>query len=48
MENQLTRIAKLMCRDLNSILNFLREMHKAELEDHYARYRFICERLNAA
>jgi hypothetical protein len=48
VENQLTRIAKLMCRDLNAILDFLREMHKAELEDHYARYRYICERLHAA
>lgn len=48
VENQLTRIAKLMCRDLNSILDFLRKMHKAELEDHYGRYRFICERLAAA
>jgi hypothetical protein len=48
VENQLIRIAKLMCRDLNSILDFLREMHKAELEDHYGRYRFICERLAAA
>ena len=48
VENQLTRIAKLMCRDLNAILGFLREMHKAELEDHYARYRYICEKLHAA
>lgn len=48
MENQLTRIARLMCRDLNAILGFLREMHKAELEDHYSRYRYICERLHAA
>jgi len=48
MDNQLTRIAKLMCRDLNSILDFLREMHKFELEDHYARYRYICERLGGA
>jgi hypothetical protein len=48
VEKQLSRIAKLMCRDLNSILDFLRQMHKAELEDHYARYRFICERLTAA
>lgn len=48
VENQLTRIAKIMCRDLNAILDFLREMHKGELEDHYSRYRFICERLNAA
>ncbi len=46
--DQLTRIAKLMCRDLNSILGFLRQMHKAELEDHYARYRFICDGLDAA
>jgi|ERR1700722_3303334 len=47
VENQLARIAKLMCRDLNSILGFLREMHKAELEDHYARYRYICSKLVA-
>jgi len=47
VEDQLTRIAKLMCRDLNSILDFLRKMHKADLEDHYGRYRFICERLAA-
>lgn len=46
VEAQLTRIAKLMCRDLNAILDFLRRMHKAELEDHYSRYRYICERLN--
>ena len=47
VEAQLTRIAKLMCHDLNSILDFLREMHKAELEDHYGRYRYICEQVNA-
>lgn len=45
VERQLTRVAKLMCQDLTSILNFLRQMHKFELEDHYARYRFICSRL---
>ncbi|HEX3531845.1 MAG TPA: toll/interleukin-1 receptor domain-containing protein [Thermoanaerobaculia bacterium] len=48
VEKQLTRITKLMCRDLNNILDFLRRMHKGELSDHYARYRFICERLGAA
>lgn len=48
VEKQLTRIAKLMCRDLNSILDFLWKMHKRELEDHYGRYRFICERLDTA
>ena len=47
VENQLARIAKLMCRDLNAILGFLREMHKSKLEDHYARYRYICEKLHA-
>jgi hypothetical protein len=47
VENQLARIAKLMCRDLNAILDFLRKMHKFELEDHYARYRYICEKLDA-
>lgn len=45
VEKQLTRITKLMCQDLNSILDFLRDMHKAELEDHYGRYRFICGKL---
>jgi len=45
VEKQLTRIAKLMCRDLNSILDFLKKMHKYELEDHYGRYRFICNKL---
>jgi hypothetical protein len=48
VERQLTRVAKLMCHDLTSILNFLRQMHKFELEDHYGRYRYICERLHAA
>jgi hypothetical protein len=47
VENQLTRIAKIMCRDLKTILGFLREIHKVELEDHYNRYRYICERLHA-
>lgn len=45
VERQLSRITKLMCRDLNSILDFLREMHKVELEDHYGRYRFACAKL---
>ena len=48
VERQLTRVAKLMCQDLTSILDFLRKMHKAELEDHYARYRYLCARLHAA
>lgn len=48
VENQLRRITKLICRDLNNILDFLRQMHKAELEDHYGRYRFICEKLQTA
>jgi hypothetical protein len=47
IEDQLTRIAKLICGDLNSILGFLKNMHKYELEDHYSRYRYICERLTA-
>lgn len=48
VERQLARVAKLMCKDLTSILDFLRSMHKYELEDHYSRYRYICARLNAA
>jgi len=45
VQRQLTRIARLMCADLNSIIEFLRKMHKYELEDHYGRYRFICGKL---
>lgn len=48
IEAQLNRIAKLMCTDLNAILGFLKEMYKAELEDHYNRYRYICARLHSA
>lgn len=48
VESPLKRIATLMCKDLNSILDFLRTMHKAELEDHYGRYRYICQRLQHA
>lgn len=48
VEGQITRVAKLICRDLNSILEFLRKMHKYELEDHYGRYRFICQKLGSA
>ena len=47
VESQLKRIGKLMCRDLNSILDFLRKMYKAELEDHYGRYRYICAQLQS-
>lgn len=48
VESQLTRIAKIMCSDLQAILGFLRYMHKGELEDHYSRYRYICEKLQTA
>jgi hypothetical protein len=47
IQNQLTRIARLICADLNNILDFLRTMHKYDLEDHYGRYRFICQQLPA-
>ena len=47
IEAELARITKGMCRDLDAILEFLRMMHKMELEDHYARYRFICYKLAA-
>ena len=46
VERELTRIARQMCGDLNAILGFLRDMHKGELEDHYSRYRYICEKLH--
>jgi hypothetical protein len=42
---QLNRIERLMCKDLNSILDFLKTMHKFDLEDHYGRYRYICSQL---
>jgi hypothetical protein len=48
VQAQLERIARLMCRDLKLILDFLRSMHKVELEDHYSRYRFLCDRLGSA
>lgn len=47
IEQQLDRVSKLMCADLTSILDFVRAMYKAELEDHYGRYRFICARLHS-
>ena len=48
IERQLTRLAKLICDDLNSILDFLRKMHKYVLEDHYGRYRYICQQVGAS
>lgn len=48
VEKQLNRIAKLICRDLNSILDFLQKMHKVQLNDHYGSYRYICEKLSQA
>jgi len=47
VNQQLNRIATLICKDLNSILDFLQKMHKWQLEDHYGRYRFICSQLKA-
>lgn len=44
---QLTRITTLICGDLNQILDFLRKMHKVELEDHYGRYRHICRKVSS-
>jgi hypothetical protein len=45
--SELARVGKLICGDLADILDFLRKMHKYELEDHYLRYRYICEKLSA-
>jgi hypothetical protein len=44
-ERELRRIGKLMCDDLVSILDFLKKIHKYDLEDHYNRYRYICSEL---
>lgn len=46
VQSQLNRIIKLICDDLNHILNFLRDIHKFELEDHYSRYRYLCRQIN--
>src|SRR5262249_7786640 len=45
VQDQITRVARLMCGDLTSIIKFLDKMHKYDLADHYGRYRFICEQL---
>jgi len=47
VENQISRITKLICGDLNDILDFLRKMYKYDLEDHYGRYRDICSQLKS-
>ncbi len=46
IEQQLSGVEKLMCQDLTIILDFLRQMHKVKLEDHYLRYRYICQQLH--
>jgi hypothetical protein len=46
VKDELARIGKLLCADLNAILDFLKTMHKYALEDHYGRYRYICQKLN--
>ena len=45
IKGQMSRIVKLICDDLNNILDFLQKMHKYELDDHYGRYRHLCSRL---
>ena len=45
IDRQLHRIASNMCTDLNLILGFLIQIHRADLEDHYGRYRFLCSQL---
>ena len=47
INDELARIGRLMCDDLSAILDFLKEMLKYELEDHYGRYRHICDRLQS-
>ncbi len=44
-ENEMRRILRLMCADLNHILDFLVRIHKVSLEDHYGRYRYLCTRI---
>jgi hypothetical protein len=48
VNRDLARFTKLMCNDLNGILGFLRTMKKADLDDHYERFRYICSQLPAA
>ncbi len=45
VEAQLRRLAKLMCKDLSDILEFLRRIYHYDLEDHYGRYRYLCSQL---
>lgn len=45
IQQQLNRIVKLICTDLSHIVDFLRKMHKYELDDHYGRYRYLCEQI---
>ncbi len=42
---KLRKLEKAICGDLNDILGFLSKMHKYELEDHYSRYRYLCDKL---
>lgn len=44
---QVFRIETLICKDLDEIFDFLRKIHKYELEDHYGRYRHICDRVKS-
>lgn len=44
-EDQLRRLARLMCKDLADILEFLRRIYHYDLEDHYGRYRYLCSQL---
>jgi len=45
LEAELDRIMKYMCKELNEILDFLRKIHQYELEDHYGRYRYLCDHI---
>ena len=47
INGELRRVAKLICADLSAILDFLSQIHKYELEDHYGRYRFICSQITS-
>lgn len=45
VESEMQRIEKLMCGDLDQLIRFIETMLGGVLQDHYGRYRSICDRL---
>ncbi len=45
IRDEMTRISKRVCEDLFVILDFLTTIHQYRLEDHYGRYRYLCNQI---